>query len=226
LPAIEPPATCPGRPVTTKVPAGTVLFRVHRDSRRPYEFNPTARPTTAPEDPVEGGRFDSDDGSYAYLYAAFTEEGAFAECFARDLDYTLAGPRPLPRGRVAGTVVSAIFVQRDLEVVETQGAAAQQLGQDDWLTTSDESAYPLTRRWARAIRGWVPHGDGLEWRSKRDPGQRVLVLWGDPAHAAGGCGLLAPEDEEGLADTTPLDDGIGRVRLAGFLARWRLYLER
>ena len=224
MPATEPPVECPGRPVTTKVPAGTVLFRIHRDTRRPYEFNPTVRRPAGPEDVVEGGRFDSDDGSYAYLYAAFTEEGAFAECFARDLDYTRAGPRPLPRARVAGMVVSAVFVERDLELVETQAAAAQQLGQDDWLTTSDEGAYPLTRRWARAIRGWVPRCDGLEWRSKRDPGQRVLVLWGDPSRVADGCGLLAPEDD--LADTTPLDEGIGRVRLAGFLARWRLYLER
>jgi hypothetical protein len=224
LPAIEPPAECPGRPVTTTVPAGTVLFRVHRDTRRPYQFNPTARRPAGPEDPVNGGRFDSDDGSYAYLYAAFGEEGSFAECFARDLDYTVAGPRPLPRSRVAGMVVSAVFVQRELEVVETQGAAAQQLGQDDWLTACDESDYPLTRRWARAIRSWAPRADGLEWRSKRDPSQRVLVLWCDPARAADGCGLLAPED--GLADTTPLDEGIGRVRLAGFLARWRLYLER
>ena len=224
MPATEPPAECPGRPVTTIVPPGTVLFRVHRDARRPYEFNPTVRRPTGPEDPVEGGRFDSDDGSYAYLYAAFTEEGAFAESFARDLDYTLPGPRPLPRARVAGMVVSAVFVQRDLQVVETQAAAAQQLGQDDWLTTCDEGGYPLTRRWARAIRRWAPGSDGLEWRSKRDPTQRVLVLWGDPARAADGCGLLAPEDV--LADTTPLDEGIGRVRLAGFLARWRLYLER
>ncbi len=224
MPATEPPAEGPGRPVTTKVPAGSLLFRVHRDTRRPYEFNPTVRRAAGPEDVVEGGRFDSDDGSYAYLYAAFTEEGAFAESFARDLDYTLAGPRPLPRARVAGMVVSTIFVVRDLELVETQAAAAQQLGQDDWLTTSDEGAYPLTRRWARAIRGWVPSSDGLEWRSKRDPNQRVLVLWGDPARAANGCGLLAPEDD--LADTTALDEGIGRVRLAGFLARWRLYLER
>jgi RES domain len=224
LPAIEPPAECPGRPVTTRVPAGSVLFRVHRDTRRPYEFNPAARWPTGPGVPVEGGRFDSDDGSYAYLYAAVTEAGAFAESFARDLDYTAAGPRPLPRARVARKEVSAVFVQRDLQVVETQAAAAQQLGQDDWLTTCDEGGYPLTRRWARAIRRWVPSGDGLEWRSKRDPTQRVLVLWGDPTRAADGCGLLAPEPD--LADTTPLDEGIGRVRLAGFLARWRLYLER
>ncbi len=224
MPATEPPAECPGRPVTTNVPPGTVLFRVHRDARRPYEFNPTVRRPAGPEDPVEGGRFDSDDGSYAYLYAAFTEEGAFAEKFARDLDYTMSGPRPLPRARFAGMVVSAVFVQRDLQVVETQAAAAQQLGQDDWLTMCDEGGYPLTRRWARAIRRWAPGSDGLEWRSKRDPDQRVLVLWGDLARAADGCGLLACEDV--LADTTPLDEGIGRVRLAGFLVRWRLYLER
>lgn len=116
--------------------------------------------------------------------------------------------------------------RRDVELVEVQGAAAEQLGQDDWLTRCDEDAYPLTRRWAAAVRAWLPppRRDGLGWPSKRDPRQRVMVLWGEPAHAATGCGLLEPGDAGAPGEA--LDGGFGLVRLSAFVAPWRLYLER
>ncbi|HXN62592.1 MAG TPA: RES family NAD+ phosphorylase [Acidimicrobiales bacterium] len=226
MPAIEPPATCPGHPVTSTLPAGSVLYRVHQADRAAHEFNLTPRPPPPPGDPVEGGRFDSIDGSYAYLYAALTEEGAFCESFVRDLDYARAGPRPLPWARVSGKVVSTVRTCRDVELVEIQGAAAEQLGQDDWLTRCDEDAYPLTRRWATAVRAWLPptHRDGLGWQSKRDPEQRVMVLWGEPAGAPTGCQVLEPDD--GVAQSEALDGGFGLVRLSAFLTPWRLYLER
>jgi hypothetical protein len=225
LPAIEPPAACPGHPVTSTLPAGSVLYRVHPADRPAHAFNPTPRPPPLPGDPVEGGRFDGIDGSYAYLYAALTEEGAFCESFVRDLDYARSGPRPLPWAQVSGKVVSTVRTRRDVELVEIQGAAAEQLGQDDWLTRCDEDAYPLTRRWAAAVRAWLPppHRDGLGWQSKRDPQQRVVVLWGEPAGAATGCQVLEPDD---ATHSEALDGGFGLVRLSAFLAPWRLYLER
>ena len=163
MPALEPPAACPGHPVTSTLPAGTVLYRVHRADRSASAFNPTPRPAPPPGDPVPGGRFDSIDGSYAYLYAALSEDGAFCESFVRDLDYTRAGPRPLPWARVGGKVVSTVRTRRDVELVEVQGAAAEQLGQDDWLTRCDEDAYPLARRWAAAVRAWLPPPVATAW---------------------------------------------------------------
>lgn len=100
-------------------------------------------------------------------------------------------------------------------------AGAPQIGQDDWLTRCDEDGYPCCREWASAIRRWAPDAEGLTWLSKRDPGQRVVMLRGDPAGAVAGCGLVV-----GTADPfEPLERGAGRIRLDAFLTRWRLYLE-
>lgn len=151
--------------------------------------------------PVPGGRFDSADGSYSYIYLARSAGGALAESFARHLDYTRAGPRPLPLAKVAGKKISSVVVKRDLRVVVAYGAGAEQLGQDMWLTTCDEDNYSLAREWAVAVRRWEPGADGLVWKSRRDPAEEVFVLWGDPSTAGQGCGLLevAPIVSEHLA---------------------------
>jgi hypothetical protein len=206
----------------TVVAQATLMVRVHGD-RPAVAFNPTLRPAQPPGGPVLGGRFDTLDGSYAYLYAADSEEGAFADVFARDLNYTIAGPRPLPRARIAGKEVSVISAQRDIRLVVVHGAGAQQLGQDDWLTRCDEDGYPVCREWAAAIRTWVPEANGLTWRSKRDPDRHVYVLWGDPDPMAtsNGCGLV----EATPISKVPLEHGAARVRLDRFLIDWRLYIE-
>lgn len=221
MPKLFPPRACPGDPIIDVVPAGTLAVRVHRLGRSAEAFNPAARPAPPLGAPVSGGRFDSVDGSYAYLYGAITEDGAFAEAFARDLDVTAAGPRPLPRTRIAGKGISQLVFARDARLVVVCGAGAHQIGHDDWLTRCDESDYPTCREWAACMRGWVPDADGLTWQSKRDPNERVFVLWGDPASARAGCGFVgvAPGSEE------PLDVSPARMRLDEFLRRWRLYIE-
>jgi hypothetical protein len=64
-----------------------------------------------------GGRFDSADGSYAYLYAGLSHKAAFAECFGRDLHYTKPGPRPLSRFRWAVKAVTVCVTTRRLQLV-------------------------------------------------------------------------------------------------------------
>lgn len=221
MPKLPPPRACPGNPVIEVLAAGTAAVRVHHLGRSAESFNATARAAPPPGAPVSGGRFDSVDGSYAYLYGALTEEGAFAEAFARDLNFTALGPRPLPQSRVAGKGVSRIVVARDARLVVVCGAGAHQIGQDDWLTRCDESDYPTCREWAASLRRWAPDADGLTWQSKRDPTERVFMLWGDPTAPGGDCGLVraAPGGGE------PLEMGPARMRLEEFLLKWRLYVE-
>ena len=220
MPRLAPPEDCPGLFVDELVPAGTVLWRVHADRYAAEAFNPTPRrPGASPF--VEGGRFDSIDGSYAYLYGARSLGGAFAETFARNLDYTRPGPRPLRFNLVAGKVSSSIEVQRDLHLVQVYGAGAEQLGQDGWLTACTEDDYPLTRQWAAAVRRWAPSSDGLAWKSRRDPSQDVMMLWGAPAGAAIGCGVVKKDGEAPLV----LGSGPGLLVLQQWLVKWRLYIE-
>jgi hypothetical protein len=120
-------------------------------------------------------------------------------------------------------VLSQVVTMRPCRLVEVQGSGAQQLGPDDWLARCDEGEYPLTRPWAEAIRSWEPECDGLIWRSKRDPDEVVVVLWGAPATASTGCALLQAWD---AFAALPLDVGLGRLQLDRFLTSWRLYLER
>ena len=109
-------------------------------------------------------------------------------------------------------------MRRDLNLVVVCGAGAQQLGQDDWLTHCDEIDYPICRTWAAAIHAWEPEADGLIWRSKRDPGERVAVLWSDPE-------LPAPIEPTKPPSSEPLLHGPAALRLKSFLVRWRLYIE-
>lgn len=67
MPRLHPPHTCPGVAVLVELGKGQLLRRIHDTRFGPTEFNPTPRP---PIVPVVGGRFDSLDGGYAYLYAA------------------------------------------------------------------------------------------------------------------------------------------------------------
>lgn len=211
MPAKPPPAGCPGTPVMERLAAGSQLWRVHTDRYEPVGFNPTARPSVE-----SGGRFDALDGSYSYLYAAADEAGAFAEAFVRNLDYDAVGPRLLPAAAVAGRVVSQLEVRHDLALVSLHGADLQQLGQDEWLTSCDESGYPLTRRWAAAVRAWAPTAAGFVWRAKRDQDRFAYVLFGDRTPTAA---LYGSRSE-------PLDRDAGLVRLRQTLRRHRLVIAR
>lgn len=222
MPRSHPPADCPGLLVGSLVPTGTTFWRVHSEDRDANAFNPIPRPATAAGTVVEGGRFDSLDGSYAYLYAAGSVEGAFAESFARNLDYTRSGPRPLPFSRIAKKIVSEITVSRDVNLVKCFADGAEQIGQDTWLTTCDEGDYPVTREWAASVRRWWAGADGLAWKSRREPAVDVMVLWCDTAAAAYGCGIVAVDSG---AQALKLAHGPGRYALEQWLAKWRLYIE-
>ena len=56
--------------MTRTLNAGTVWWRMHSDAFDPTTFNPTSA-----TNPFRGGRFDSSDGSYSYLYAGESRDG-------------------------------------------------------------------------------------------------------------------------------------------------------
>src|SRR5664279_5542149 len=69
MPKIDPPAVPLGPPVVDRIPAGTLLWRVHSNKYLANQRNPTPSPTIP-----GGGRFDSLDGSYSYSYFGQSEE--------------------------------------------------------------------------------------------------------------------------------------------------------
>ncbi|HEY4241038.1 MAG TPA: RES family NAD+ phosphorylase [Kofleriaceae bacterium] len=191
-----PPARCPGTPHEEVLAAGTKLYRLHSASFGPIAFNPTRS-----NDPLRGGRFDSHDGSYAYLYAGSSYAIAIAETLARDIPPGPVPPRLVPRAHVVARKLSKIEVRADLRLVRLHGGPALgQVGQDSWLTKSPASDYELTRPWASAIRAWTPWAQGFVWRSNRDERGFAYILFGDrvPARSLSGTVELAADSGNGL----------------------------
>lgn len=169
MPAIAPPADGLSRPAHQEVlPAGTRVWRIHTSVRDADAPNPTV------PKPGTGGRFDSDDGTYAHLYLGDSREAAIAETLRRDL--RLDGtPRFVAAITLRGKLLTALDVLEDIPVAALHGPHLAAIGQDLWLTKSDAEDYPLTRRWAAAIFAATPVG-GLAYRCRHDEDRLAWML--------------------------------------------------
>jgi hypothetical protein len=186
---------------------------VHRERVSAIEMNSTARP-----DADSGGRFDSLDGSYGYLYVGADPSAAIAEVVCRDLPFG-GTPRLVPRAAVAGRLLSRIEVTTGIRVVRLHGADLTQVGQDIWLTKSEPSDYALTRAWAAAILTWVPKAGGLEYRCRHDEDRRAWCLVTPPDVSE------HPRLRLG-GGPVPLDSPAGLVVVRAVLARHNAALSR
>ncbi|WP_342661327.1 hypothetical protein Rruber_05077 (plasmid) [Rhodococcus ruber] len=177
MPNIEPPAGALPRPAhRTPLPAGTTVWRVHSTHRAAHVPNPTPQP-----DQFAGGRFDSLDGSYAYLYLADSPDGAIAETLCRDLPLEPGIARIVPAAAVRGRTLTALTVTRTLTVAALHGPHLSAIGQDLWLTKSEARHYVTTRRWAHAVLAADPTLDGLAYRPRHNEDTLAWVLTTDPA---------------------------------------------
>ena len=213
MPNYPPPVACPGLPVAETLPEGSLLWRVHPADRAATSMNPTPRPTA-----LRGGRFDSLDGSYAYLYAGRDERAALAETICRDLPLD-GRPRLLPRAGLTARVLSQLRVTGSILLVRMHGSALAQLGQDTWVTKSDARDYVSTRLWAAAVRSWAPQCAGFGYRCRHDEDRQACVLF------------TAPEvtDHPKLEETglhLPLDEPMGLALSRQVLAEHNAALTR
>lgn len=196
---LPPEAGIAGRPRSETLRAGTLLARIHSAERGACEFN-----FVAPE-PPGGGRFDTCDGSCGHLYAADGLFGAVAETIMRDVPLEDPGPRQVPLAALRGRVLSAVRVTRDLRLVSLHGPHPSAFGQGPWLTKCEREDYPLTRKWARALRQRSPKAAGFVWRARHDEDTLAYVLWSDRV----GEGALRAEGEAVALDAGA---GLGAVR--------------
>lgn len=201
-----PPASYSGSPVTYALAPSTVLHRIG-----PYRFPPSQFKAIRAHRYFDGGRFDAtDDDGYSYLYAALTIEGAIAERLLRDRPVDPAGGTTvLTRRELEGLHACTVDVVQPLTLVDlTSLAGLAAVHQSSWLTTVDPTHYAQTRHWGHQIRAWAPAAHGFIWRSRRDPADLALILFGDRV------------PEGALADggaPVPLDKPTGRAYLNGKL---------
>jgi hypothetical protein len=215
MPPARPPVTAKASPVATSVPAGTVLWRVHRRSRSSCQFKELKT-----DQVFGGGRFDSTENDlYGFLYAATDPDTALLETLVRGIPFDDDGWRRIRRVTVAKQRLSPLVTARDLTLVSLLTAAdLAAVRQDEWLIQADPPAYPQTRRWGHWLRSQADWADGFVWPSRRNPGHQAFVLFHDRCH------------DDSLRETGPgraidLDDAAGAGWLNAQLASYRVWVS-
>ncbi|MGW0708030.1 RES family NAD+ phosphorylase [Streptomyces sp. NPDC002643] len=172
-----PPSAYRFRPHWEVLPAGTQLWRMHSSRFAAEEFKPF--------DPEHGphGRFNgTPEDPYPCLYAAMDAETALAETLLRSVPFDAkTNTRLVLWAQVRGKSLSVVRTRCELKLVSLlSGRALAAVRQDNRLLESEGAEhYESTRNWAREIRAQAPDAMGMIWGSKRNPSQRVLVLFGD-----------------------------------------------
>ncbi|MFD5621428.1 RES family NAD+ phosphorylase [Streptomyces yangpuensis] len=156
------------------VPAGTELWRVHRSTYRPTQFNPVLADLH-----LGGGRFEGTVlDPYRSLYVADSALTAVAESVLRSAPWT-GGRRRIPYVGVRGRTLSVVRTTRELILVslidEKDLAAVHQTAN----LLDDERSYPMARRWTSEIRAQAPDAMGLVWQSRRNRPRNSMVLFHD-----------------------------------------------
>ncbi|WP_055697204.1 RES family NAD+ phosphorylase [Streptomyces silaceus] len=178
MPHYRPPEELTASPTKVTLARGTVLHRVHATRRPGTAFNP--RPAHCL---YGGGRFDATPcDPYGFLYAGLNREAAVCETLLRSLPFDPSGaPRLLPRVSMRGRRLTTLRLTAEVTVVSLM--TAQDLAgvhQDGWLVQTEAADYAYTRDWAHWIRHHTdPWAQGFVWPSKREPGDRTVVLFGD-----------------------------------------------
>lgn len=188
MPADIPPKDVLPRPRCAELSAGSFLWRVTTQPS-PAAGGPASPFRELPADPDSydprwAGRFDpTPECQYPYCYAALEDLTAISEVLLRDVGFT--GPeRYLTRRDVTGRRLVMLETRKPLWMVSLIDAAdLAAAGQDSWLVHTESANYRITQRWAHWLRGSAtPDGRGpagLMWPSKRAPGGRVVLLFGD-----------------------------------------------
>jgi hypothetical protein len=206
MPADIPPKGVQPRPRYAELPPGSFLWRVTKQPS-PAAGGPvspfrdfSADPQTY--DPQYSGRFDpTPECPYPYCYAALDDLTAIAEVCLRGVGFT--GPDRYLTGRaVQGRRLAILETRKPLWLVSLLDAADLAAAcQDSWLVHTESPDYRITQRWAHWLReGSAPDGDGpsgLMWPSKRAPGGRVVLLFGDRCGDAVTCSSFGERSFDG-----------------------------
>jgi len=216
MPAGIPPKDCPPQPRFVPLPAGSMLWTVTTPGAAPFRRPPTELEMLG-QGARWGGRFDSTpDCPYPYCYAALDDLTALAETLLRDVRLD-APVRYLPRHAVAGRTLALLQTQRELWLVSLlDGPDLAAARQDSWLVHAESREFSRTQLWGHWLRDCAaPDGAppaGIVWPSKRQPGGRALLFFGDRCADAV---TPSPHGERRL------DDGPGRDWVNHRLAQLR-----
>jgi hypothetical protein len=143
-----------------RLPPGVRWFRFHAREHGPLFFGRTRL-----------NRFDDPEGGYGVLYVARQLEGAFIERFLRD-----PGPYQhlLTESQLEAALLSGLRAARSLRLVDLAGRGLARMGVDGQLATGD---YAIAQRWSSAFYHHPDRPDGLQYRSRHNPGLLCAALF-------------------------------------------------
>jgi hypothetical protein len=206
MPNDQPPAGVTPRPRFTELPAGSFMWR----QPSPAVGGPLSPFRTLREEktyePGKSGRFDpTPECPYPYCYAALDDLTALCEVLLRDAGFT-SPMRYLLREDVAERRLAVLETRAPLWLVSLADAADLAAAcQDSWLIHAEPGDYRMTQRWAHWLRDSMApdlrRPAGLVWPSKRQPGGRAVLLFGDHCKDAVVCSSFGErrlDDDAGL----------------------------
>ncbi|MGH9087588.1 MAG: RES family NAD+ phosphorylase [Acidimicrobiales bacterium] len=199
--------------------AGTKLYRIHDRNYRADAFK-----TSVVDAHFGGGRFDSTlNAVYPYLYAAPEPGTVIAETLLRGLPFDPGRSRILPNKTVSKYCFSEVELAEDvtlLSLCTMRGLLA--VGQTGWLVQCEQPEYPFTRRVGHWLRDQAPWAQGFVWLSKRNQGERSMILFGDRFPAPQQPGGVTPIVRQTAQPSIDFADDAGITWLNDRLAQFRM----
>ena len=125
-------------------------------------------------------RFDSPDGSFGVLYAAFDLETAFVESIVRNQAHTLPAGEPLliDYATLASRQVVTLAASspaRSLHLAQLYEAGLAAAKTDNRIASADD--YPTTQQWSKAFHDHPQNFDGIVYMSRYTGNHRSVVLF-------------------------------------------------
>jgi len=154
-----------------EISMGSVLFRVHQTKFGAKFFGRSA-----------GWRFDSPGRAFGTLYAATSEEIAFAETLLRGQHPLVAESDLRVRSFCEFTLL------RPVRLVKLHGPSMITIGASAAVSAG---SYDVSQAWAQALHDHADQPDGILYRSTRDNDRVALVLF-ERSEAALDAGGTAP----------------------------------
>jgi hypothetical protein len=161
------------------IPAGSVLWRIHRTELGPLYFGRS-------DDPARRQRWDSPDAAYGVCYLATDGHTAFAETFLKDLALDFVSQREIETRSVAN-----VTVPNALRLAQMDGAGLRRLGA---TAAVPQGSYDVTQAWSAAVHAHPDEVDGIRYRANHDDSGFAIALFDRAA------------DRIAISATTPLAD--------------------
>lgn len=154
------------------LPAGTLLYRIHRSHYAGDEFNQSGK-GNARFSPV----FTADQLNIPTLYAGENTRVALCEVILHDVDIR----QPFivyPTDQLVFFRHSQLQTTADLRLVSLDLPSLVKMRADKKLIQGDPTMYGLSQRWAEALHHQYQDIQGLRWPSRQHEGNACL-LFGD-----------------------------------------------